>query len=172
MALPGPFLAGQRLTAGQLNDATQKTLKTIEVGTAGVIGTTSGATELNIPQLAIGPVDLVAGALYRFDVRMTLQYVTAANQEYNMIIRRNTALTGPIVSDWVIYPAVGLAGFQFVAWDEFTSPINDPAVQFFTSFQRLNGVNTMQIYGQLSGTNRSTMSLKRTGYSSECQVVT
>lgn len=170
--LPGPFLAGQKLTAGQLNDATQKTIKTIEVGTAGVIGTTSGTTELNVPLLSMGPIDLVAGGLYRFSVRMTLQYVNAANQEYNMIIRRDTALTGPIISDWVIYPAVGLAGFQFVAWDDFVSPVDDSGVMFYTSFQRLNGSDTMQIYGQLSGTNRSTISLERVGYSSEHQVVT
>ena len=33
MALPGPFLAGQRLTAGQLNDATQKTITSIDINT-------------------------------------------------------------------------------------------------------------------------------------------
>lgn len=172
MALPGPFLAGQKLTAGQLNDATQKTIKTIEVGTVGIIATTSGTTELDVPLLSMGPIDLVAGALYQFSVRMTLQYVTATNQEYNMIIRRNTALSGPVVSDWVIYPAVDLSGFQFIAWDEFVSPISESGVMYYTSFQRLNGSNTMHIYGQISGTNRSSISLKRVGYSSEHQVVT
>jgi hypothetical protein len=172
MALPGPFLAGQRLTAGQLNDATQKTLKTVQVGIGGIIGTTSGTTELNIPELEIGPVDLVAGGLYRFDVRQTLQYTVANNQEYNMIIRRDTPLVGPLVVDWVIYPAVNLSGFTFTVWGEFISTVDDPGVTFYTSFQRLNGSNTMQIYGQLSGTNRSTLSLKRVGYSSEFEVVT
>jgi len=172
MALPGPFLAGQRLTAGQLNDATQKTIKTIELGIGGIVATTSGTTELNVPELAIGPVDLVAGGLYRFDVRQTLQYTTNANQEYNMIIRRDTPLTGTIVSDWVIYAAASLGGFQFCVWDEWIASSNESGVQFYTSFQRLNGSNTMQIYGQLSGTNRSTLSLKRVGYSSEFQVIT
>lgn len=172
MALPGPFLAGQRLTAGQLNDATQKTIKTVELGIGGVVATTSGTTELNVPELEIGPVDLVAGALYRFDVRQTLQYTGSNLQEYNMIIRRDTPLTGTIVSDWVIYHAVSLGGFQFVVWDEWTQASDESGVTFYTSFQRLNGANTMQIYGQLSGTNRSTLSLKRVGYSSEFQVVT
>lgn len=171
MALPGPFLAGQRLTAGQLNDATQKTLQTVQVAQSGIIGTTSGTTELNLPKMAMGPFDLVAGGLYRVDVRLTLQYTTANNQEYNLLIRRDTPLTGTVVVDWVIYPAVNLSGFTFTAWAEFVSTIDDPGVQLYASVQRLNGSNTMQVYGQLSGTNRSTLSTKRVGYSSELVVV-
>lgn len=172
MALPGPFLAGQRLTAGQLNDATQKTIQTIEVGIAGIIATTSGATELTIPELTFGPIDLVAGALYRWDVRATLQYVTSSAQEYNWIIRRDTPLTGTVVSDWVIYNQATTGGFQFVAWDEFIATADETGVMFYTSIQRLTGTNTCQVYGQLSGSNRTTQSIKRVGYSSELTVVT
>lgn len=171
MALPGPFLAGQRLTAGQLNDATQKTIKTVQVSQSGIVYTTSGTTQLNMPKFAIGPVALVAGALYRFDVRMTMQYAVSNNQEYNLIIRRDTALTGTVVVDWVIYPAPNVAGFSFTAWNEFTASADEPAVNFYASVQRLNGANTMDVYGSLSGTNRSQISLKRVGYSSELQVV-
>lgn len=167
-----PFLAGQRVTAGQLNEATRKVVKSIELGVAGIVATTSGTTELNIPKLAVGPVDLVAGALYQWNVRQTLQYVTANTQEYNMIIRKNTALTGTIISDWVIYNQVNTAGFLFTSWDQFTQSTNESAVTFYVSFQRLNGSNTMNIYGQLSGTNRSGISLSRAGYSSDFAIVT
>ena len=172
MALPGPFLAGQRLTAGQLNDATQKTISTIEVGIAGIIATTSGTTQLDIPELTFGPIDLVAGALYRWDVRATLQMNVSGAQEYNWVIRRDTPLTGTAVSDWVVYNQVGTGGFQFVAWDEFIATTDETGVMFYTSVVRLNGANTMNVYGQSSGSNRTTQSLKRVGYSSELTVVT
>lgn len=172
MALPGPFLAGQRLTAGQLNDATQKTIKTLEVGVGGIIVTTSGTTQSNITQLQFGPIDLVAGALYEWKVNAVCQYNVAGGQEYQWAIRRDTALTGTIVTDWVIYNQVGTGGFRFVAWDQFIASSNESGVMFYNSVVRVNGANTMNVYGQLGTTNRTTMSLMRVGYSSEFQVVT
>lgn len=171
MALPGPFLAGQKLTAGQLNDATQKTLKSVEIGTAGIIATTSGTTELNIAQLAIGPVDLVAGGLYSWTPKLVLQN-SVGSDEFNLIIRRDTPLTGALVSDWVIYRPGHTGGYWFSVPDDFTSAVDDPGVNFYVSLQRLNGTGTLSLYGQLSSTNRSGLKLVRTGYSSELQVVT
>lgn len=168
--MANPFLAGQRLTAGQLNDATEKTLKSIEMGQAGTLAVTAGTTELNVPKLALGPAALVNGGLYHWDVRMTLQ-MSVGTDEFDMIIRRNTALTGPVVSDWVIYRSNNTAGFLFVTWDDFPSAALDPAVNYFTSFQRLSGTGTLTVFGQLSGTNRSGEALRRTGYSSEYALV-
>lgn len=172
MALPGPFRAGQWVTAGQLNDATQKTIQTVEVGIPGVIATTSGTTQLNIPELEFGPIDLVAGALYRWDVRAILQYVGSAAQEYNWVIRRDTPLVGTPVADWITYQQVGTDGFNFVAWEEFTATVDEPGVMFYTSVVRQIGANTMNIYGQMSDTNRTSQSIKRVGYASELTVVT
>jgi hypothetical protein len=171
MALPGPFLAGQRVTAGQLNDATQKTLKSIEVGISGVIATTSGTTELNVSQLALGPVDLVFGGLYQWFPRVTVQF-SVGTDEYKMIIRRDTALTGPIVTDWVIYGPRHTGGYLFSSWDDFESSAVDPGVNYFVSFQRVLGTGTLTIYGQIDSTNRTGLKLARTGYSSEFQIVT
>lgn len=77
-----------------------------------------------------------------------------------------------MVSDWVIYNQASTGGFQFVAWDEWTQATDESGVMFYTSLVRLSGSNTMNLYGQLSGSNRTTQSLKRVGYSSEFQVVT
>lgn len=171
MALPGPFLAGQRLTAGQLNDATQKTIKSVAVGVAGGIGTTSGTTELDIPQLAIGPVDLVAGGLYEWAIRMTVQLNGSAAQGYNINIRRDTPVTGTVVATWVIYNQAATTGSLIVGWADMISTV-DETVNFYTSVVRTSGTNTLTVFGQLSGTNRSGIKLTRTGYSSEHEVVT
>lgn len=133
--MAGPFLAGQRLTAGQLNDATQKTLTSVEVGVAGALATGIGATEVNIPKLALGPVALVAGGLYHFDARVTLQQ-TVATDGFMMRLRRDTALTGTVVAEWLIYAVAATSGNVFFAWDDFISTIAEPTVNYFVSFKR------------------------------------
>ena len=169
--MTAPFLAGQRVTAGQLNDAVQKTLQSIEVGIAGGIATTAGATELDIPELAVGPVDLVGGALYAWEIRLATTR-TSATDLFNVIIRRDTPLTGTVISDWIIPAAPATTSYVFTAWDDMISAIDDPGVQFYTSIQRLSGGGTITVAGQLSGSNRSGIKLVRTGYSSAFQVVT
>ena len=170
MAIPGPFLAGQRLTAGQLNDATQKTIKTIEVGTSGIIGTTSGTTELNVSKLGFGPCAMVNGGLYTFGVHLILQYVTSAAQEYLCTIRRDTALTGTVIAQWTIYNQASTGGFSFTNWQDVPWSA-DENVNFFMSFQRLTGANTMNIYGQITTIARSGAKVARSGYSSEYSLV-
>lgn len=168
---PQPFLAGQRLAAGQLNDAVEKTLDSVEVGVAGAIATTAGTTELNITQMAIGPVALVAGGLYRWDIRLTLQ-ATVATDTYRFRIRRDTALTGTVVTDWSI-PAANTTGVTaFVSWDNYISSVVDPAVSYFASLTRTTGTGTLTLYGQTSTTERTGIKLARDGYSAQFRVVT
>lgn len=166
-----PFLAGQRLTAGQLNDATEKTLSSIEVGTAGSIGTTSGTTELNIAKLQLGPVALVAGGLYRWDARLTLQ-ASVTTDTFEMRIRRDTAVTGTLITSMQIQAPNNLGVTTFVGWDSFISSVVDPAVTYFTSLVRTSGTGTLNIFGQTSTTQRTGIKLARDGYSSEYTVVT
>ncbi len=170
MAIPGPFLAGQKLTAGQLNDATQKTIKSIEIGVAGAVYTTSGTTELNMPRFSVGPVSVVNGALYLWNLRLDLQN-TVGTDVFNLIIRRTTALTGTVISDWLIRTSSGTVGYSQNYWDDFVSSA-DESVQYYVSVQRLSGTGTLSVYGQSSTTNRSGIALRRVGYSSEYQVVT
>lgn len=165
-----PFLAGQRLTAGQLNDATEKTLKSIEVGQAGVLAVTSGTTELNIPKMAVGPVALVAGGLYRWDVRMTLQ-ATVVSDTYQFRIRRDTPLTGTVVTDWAIQSANTLNVTTFASWDSMVSSVLDPAVTYYCSLMRSSGTGTLTLYGQTSTTERTGIKLARDGYAAEFSVV-
>lgn len=172
MALPGPFLAGQRLTAGQLNDATQKTITSQEIGIAGSVATTSGTTQLNVSQLALTPVDLVNGALYSWGVRLILTN-TVATDEFSFKIRRDTPLTGTIISEWIIYrPNQNAGGYFFVNWDDWAASADETAVQFYCSVQRVTGTGTMSVFGQLGATNRTGVALRRVGYASELVVVT
>lgn len=169
--MANPFLAGQRLTAGQLNDATEKTLKSVEVGISGAIHTGIVGTEVNITKMALGPVALVNGGLYGFSIKL-LYALTVGTDQFNLIIRRNTALTGPVVTDWVIPPPGTTATVLFSGWDDIISALNEPAVQYYVSIARLFGSGSCSVYGQSSTTNRSGVKLVRTGYSSEYTVAT
>lgn len=173
MSLPGPFLAGQRLTAGQLNDATQKTLDSVSVSVAGGIGTTSGTTELNIPRLALGPVPLVAGGLYRFQIRAILS-VTNNLDAFSMIIRRDTALTGTVISEVLLGAKDPTAGYGFTVapWVDMPAVLTEPSVSFFFSLKRnlSTGGGTMTIFGQTAVAARSGTAIVRVGYSSEYRV--
>lgn len=169
MALPGPFLAGQRLTAGQLNDATQKTLRSIEVSAAGSIGVTSGTTELNLAKLALGPVPQVNGGLYHFDLSLTCQN-SVASDEYHFFLRRDTALTGTLITTFILFATSVTSGRAFVGWDDVTAAA-DENVQYYLSVKRVVGSGTLTVYGQLSSTNRSSLKISRAGYSSEFALV-
>lgn len=170
MSIPGPFLSGQILTAGALNDATQKTIKSIEVGVAGTLYTTSGTTELNLPRFAMSSLQLVNGGLYELMTHLELQN-SVATDRYNLILRHTTALTGTLVSDWVIPAAVGTTQYVYVNWDDIISAA-DQTLNYFLSVQRLAGAGTLSVLGQGSSTNRPGIKLMRSGYSSEYQVVT
>lgn len=169
MALPGPFLAGQRLTAGQLNDATQKTLKSVEVSTAAVINTTSGTTELNVPKLALSGIPQVAGGLYRFSPRLTVQN-SVGTDDYSLILRRDTALTGTVVRQWFLYSPNLTSVRQWQSWADITA-IADETVNYFVSIQRTAGSGTIAIYGQVGTFDRSGIRVDRGGYASEYVLV-
>jgi hypothetical protein len=171
MSLPGPFLAGQRLTAGQLNDATQKTLDSVSVTAAGSIGTTAGTTELNISRFALGPVPLVAGGLYQFEVR-ALFTNTVATDQFTMLIRRDTALTGALVGELLISPQPSVAGtaYEMSTWSDLPSLLDENGVSFFFSLKRLSGSGTMSTFGQLVTAVRPGTAIRRIGYSSEYRV--
>lgn len=168
--MANPFLAGQRLAAGQLNDATEKTLVSLEVGVAGALH--AGITaETTITKMTPGPVSLVAGGLYSVGIKL-LYAQTVGTNEFNLIIRRDTALTGPVVTDWVIPPPNATGTVLFSGWDDIISSIADPNVQYYVSLARLSGAGSATVYGQSSTTNRSGWKVVRTGYSSEYVVTT
>jgi hypothetical protein len=164
-----PFLAGQRLTAGQLNDATQKTLKSIEVSTAGIINTTSGTTQLDIPKMALGPIPQVNGGLYQFNLHAIVQ-ASVATDEFKMLVRRDTALTGTIIQEWTIFAAGITTARGVYPWDDFVASATED-VNYFVSLQRTSGTGTLAIYGQYGTGNRSGIACVRVGYSSEFAVI-
>lgn len=173
MSLPGPFLAGQRLTAGQLNDATQKTLDSVAISASGAMVTTVGATEANIPKYALGPVPLVDGGLYRIWIR-GLFTTTVASDSFTIIIRRDTALTGPIIAELAMAPQEDTTGLAFTVTDysDLPSVLDEPAVSFFFSMKRFAGTGTASAQGMLVGRVIQPGSLiERVGYASEYRVV-
>lgn len=171
MATTAPFLAGQRLTAGQLNDATQKTLDEAEVSIAGALQTTSGTTELDITKLVLGPVDLVAGGLYSLQPQLILSN-SVATDEFLFRVRKNTAVTGTLISEMYIWSPNTTLGYSFVTYDDFPSVADDPAVTLYCSLVRIIGTGTCTIYGQFNTLSRTSMKIVRIGYSSALRVVT
>src|SRR5690606_16888961 len=118
MTQPGPFLAGQRVRANQINEAVRRCLQSVEAVISGTIASGIGGTETNITDLAVGPVDLVSGALYRFDLRATLQN-SVGTDEFALRIRRDTPVTGPLISEAIAYGPRHTGGYSFVTWREF-----------------------------------------------------
>lgn len=171
MALPGPFLAGQRLTAGQLNDATQKTLDEAEISAAGAIQIGINTVETNIPKLALGPVDLVAGGLYSIQPKLILNN-SVATDEFILRVRRDTPVTGTLVAEMTIWRPNTTAGYLFSTYDDFTSAVDDPGVMLYSSLVRNAGTGNIAIYGQFSTLSRTSIKIVRVGYSSEFRVVT
>jgi len=169
MSLPGPFLAGQRLTAGQLNDATQKMMKSIEVSTAGTINTGIGATEVNITKLALGPIPQVNGGLYRFDMRLVVQN-TVGTDDFVISLRRDTALTGTLIRAWTIFAPQNVAVHLWEVWADVPATVTE-SVNYFVSAKRTLGTGTLSVYGQFATSTQSGVSCSRNGYASEYAVI-
>lgn len=172
MALPGPFLAGQRLTAGQLNDATQKTLASVDVNIEGVILDNVTTTETTITQLTLGPFDQVTGGLYTVETRVIIQQ-TDATDEFLLNMRKNTPLTGDIVASWNMWRLVANDKADlFHAYADFPGTA-DESVTYYFSVVRLpaTGSGHITIYGHHTSDTPTGCKIMRTGYSSEYTVV-
>lgn len=172
MALPGPFLAGQKLTGGQLNDATQKTITSVDVNVTGAIVSGVNTTETTITQFTLGPFDQVNGALYQVNVRPIIE-VTNADSEFRMIMRKNTALTGTVIADWNMWrlPYAGFAQLRTL-WADFPA-VADESVTYYFSVVRFTGTGDLTVYGHHNASaTPSGVKIERTGYASEYTVVT
>lgn len=170
MALPGPFLAGQRLTAGQLNDATQKTITSVDINTAGILVSGISTTETTIPQYTLGPITQNTGALYEIRMRSILEQ-TNADDEFFMFMRKNTPLTGTIIAEWNIWkPKANGAGFLFLGWADFGATA-DETVTYYFSLQRFSGGGNILAYGNHTSFTPTGLKITRIGYASEHTVV-
>lgn len=175
MALPGPFLAGQEITAGEINDATQKTISSIDVNTAGPIVTGVGVTETTITQLTLGPIDQVQGALYKVSPRVIFQQSNHLD-EFLLLMRKDTPLTGTIVASWDMWRTpTDNGGALFTGWADIPASINETGVMYYFSIDQFAGSGTAIVYGHwpLSGlvVTPTGVSFTRVGYATEYTVV-
>lgn len=173
MALPGPFLSGQYVTAGQLNDATQKTIASVDVNILGQIAGPITTTETTITQFTLGPFDQVAGALYQVQMRAIVQQTDVVLTEFFMIMRKDTPLTGTIVANWNMWrPPAPNAGFLFLGWADFPAVADEAGVTYYFSAVRSSGAGNLIVYGHHTSDTPSGVKILRTGYASEYAVVT
>jgi hypothetical protein len=172
MALPGPFLPGQRLTAGQLNDATQKTMASVDVNIEGVILDNVTTTETTITQLTLGPFDQRTGALYSVETRIIIQQ-TDASDEFLLIMRKNTPLTGTIIANWNMWRLIENGkGALFHAYADFPGTADESVTYYFSVIRRpASGTGHITIYGHHTSDTPTGAKILRTGYSSEYTVV-
>lgn len=115
------------------------------VQTAGILGTTSGTTELNITQLALPAISVTSGRFYIFGLQVYTN-CSAAGNSFFFRVRQNTPLTGGvIVSVPLVSIVAGLDDTKTVAlpW-KATSTGN---MSFHVSVQRLAGAGTASVYG-------------------------
>lgn len=177
MALPGPFRPGQWLTAGQLNDATQKTIVSVDVNYNGNISGTINTVETTIDRLTLGPMDQVAGALYKVHTRLIMQ-VDNDDSEFFIIMRKNTPLTGDIVASWNVWrPPWANFAFLFTGWADFPAVVDEAGVIYYFSMVRsATGTGNGIIWGHHPNVPLSVtptgVKIERTGYASEYSVVT
>lgn len=177
MSLPGPFLAGQILTAGELNDATQKTITSVDVNTSSPLVTGVTNVETTITQFTLGPIDQVAGALYRINMRTYIQQ-SSHFDEFLMFMRKDTPLTGTIVASWDMFKLpVDNAGFWFLGWADIPATIDESGVTYYFSVDSFSStpLGNLIVWGHnpsIPTVTPSGLVFSRVGYASEYTVVT
>lgn len=116
------------------------------VTAAGVINTTSGTTELDIPKLAIENWTVTNTAWYILNLKLSAQ-MSAGNDSYLVRVRKDTALSGTVIAqfEWITQ----VAGFthavsQHIPWQ---APATDADADFYVSIQRIAGTGVAAING-------------------------
>jgi hypothetical protein len=116
------------------------------VTAAGVINTTSGTTELDIPKLAIENWVVNNGFWYILNLKMSAQ-ASAGGDSYLVRIRKDTALSGTVIAqfEWITQ----VAGFthsltQHIPWQ---APATDGDADFYVSVQRIAGTGVLAVNG-------------------------
>jgi hypothetical protein len=136
-------------------------LDSCAVSTSGTINTGINTTETNIAKLALGPVSVVNGELYRINMRF-IRTNSVSTDEFAMKIRKGTALTGTQIGEWALYRPGHSAGNLFTS-DFIWAPTVTESTSIFFSIVRTSGTGNVDVYGSVNSFTQSGASISRAG---------
>jgi len=112
----------------------------------GIQGTTVGTTELNFPKLAIENYRVKQNGWYIFWVRLSAQF-GAAGDSFVIRVRKDTALSGTILSSFEWIGQVGGFTHSITMGLPWQAPADDTDADFYISAQRIGGGNVLAVNG-------------------------
>lgn len=131
------------LTLGTLN---MRSLGGRIATTAGAINSGITTTEVNIAKIQFENSIIVSGRIYVFHVVLSGQ-VTAANDSFQLRIRKDTPLSGTILVGQALITQV--SGFTHYAnvHRPWVAPSSDADADFYVSLQRIAGTGSFDVNG-------------------------
>lgn len=127
----------------------------------GIIATTSGTTELDLPDLAITDATVSTKNLYSFQGTIAING-GGSSTSFLFRWRQTTALTGAVVASFIYLPN-GTGFNDTKAFDATYRPTAAGVNSYHLSVQRLAGASNLSIYGTESSKFQSHARLTRIG---------
>jgi hypothetical protein len=109
--------------------------------------------ETNLPKLALPAVKITAGRVYEFKVNLDAA-ITATATTFLVRVRRDVALTGPLLAEWSWQSGIANAEDARTFAQEWLAPTTAPAVPLFVSVLRTAGAGVMNVFGNRRSTFR------------------
>lgn len=115
------------------------------ISTIGLIHTTSGTTELNVPKLQISNILVEANRPYIFNFNLYVQGSVALDSFY-VRVRQNTGLTGTVLA-FTPFIVNSAGKDDTVSLQLPWKPAVGGTTTFFVSLVRASGSGTLQLWG-------------------------
>lgn len=138
----GTYIVGYVGAAGNETVAGARAINATGIG---IIATTSGTTELDIPALAIRNASLAPGNLYSFQGNIGING-GGGSASFLFRWRASTALVGTVVASFIYLP--NGTGFNDTKVFDATYRVGSASTRsYYLSVQRVAGAANMSIYG-------------------------
>lgn len=154
----GTYIVGYVGAAGNETVAGARAVDTTGIG---IILTTSGGTEADIPDLSISNATLAQGNLYSFQGNIAING-GGGSASFLFRWREQTALTGSVVASFIYLP-LGSGFNDTKVFDATYRPISSKTTSYHLSVQRVAGAANMSIYGTESSMFQSHARIVRLG---------
>lgn len=154
----GTYIVGYVGAAGTETVAGARATDTTGIG---IIATTSGTTELDIPDLAITNATLAQGNLYSFQGTIAING-GGGSSSFLFRWRARTALTGSVVASFIYLPN-GTGFNDTKVFDATYAPGGSSTTSYHLSVQRVAGAANLSIYGTESSKFQSHARITRLG---------
>lgn len=134
--------------------------------------TTVGAAELDLPRLGFPSAQLRANQLFELRLELITTQTTITD-EFEFLLRRDTALTGTILGSTISWARVGTAGQWAPKASIWFKPVTTGVANLFVSVRRNAGAGTITIfYSQFGALVRTTAALMTWGSKHRYRTIT